>query len=82
MHEAVAIEVRAEMTRQKVSQAALADRLGWPQQRVSRRITGAVPFDVTELAAVAAALGVPVARFIPSAGDRVIAVAPGGGVTR
>lgn len=65
----VAAEVRAEMARQEISQQALADRLGWQQSRLSRRLTGgktAVPFTVAELGAVAAALGVPVAHFLPA----------------
>lgn len=62
---AVASEVRVEMARQQISQSALAERLGWTQQRVSRRISGATPFDVAELEAVAGALGVPVLRLLP-----------------
>lgn len=61
----VASEVRAEMARQQVSQQALADKLGWTQPKVSRRISGAVPFDVAELNAIATALGVPVVQFLP-----------------
>jgi hypothetical protein len=60
------------MARQGISQQALADRLGWPQARVSRRIAvdggknPTIPFDVAELADVARALGVPVTRFLPA----------------
>lgn len=55
------------MARQGISQQALADRLGWLQNRLSRRITDgktAVPFTVPELAEVASALGVPVTRLL------------------
>ena len=67
----VAAEVRAEMARQGVTQQALADRLGWPQSRLSRRIAleggkhKASPFDMRELGDVADALGVSVMRLIP-----------------
>lgn len=67
----VAAEVRAEMARQGLSQQALADKLGWTQPRLSRRIAAEgskyplVPFDVVELADVAEALGVAVAKLMP-----------------
>lgn len=66
----IAAEVRAEIGRQGMSQQALADRLGWPQPRLSRRLTDgktAVPFTVVELTAVASTLGVPLAQFLPAA---------------
>jgi len=65
----IAAEVRAEIARQGISQQALAERLGWLQNRLSRRITDgktSVPFTVVELAAVAAALGVPLTQFLPA----------------
>lgn len=62
----VAAEVRAEMARQKVSQETLCTRIGMSQSTLSRRITGEYPFDTSELARIAAALGVPVARFLPN----------------
>jgi transcriptional regulator with XRE-family HTH domain len=64
----IAREVRAEMARQGISQEALAERLGegWIQKRVSRRLTGEVAIDLDELELIAAALGVPVAQFIPT----------------
>lgn len=64
----VAAEVRAEMGRQGLSQQALAERLGWLQSRLSRRIsdgkTPLIPFDVIELHTVALALGVPLSRLL------------------
>lgn len=69
----VAAEVRAEMARQGLSQQALAEKLGWTQPRLSRRIlaegskNALIPFDVTELSAVADALGVPVTKLMPQA---------------
>lgn len=52
--------VRAEMARQDVSQMQLASRIGMSQTGLSKRLRGAIPFDVNELAAVAAELGVPI----------------------
>lgn len=67
--EHIAAEVRAEMARQRLSQQSLAVHLGWPQPRLSRRLTSgktSVPFTVDELSAVADALGVPVTTLIPA----------------
>lgn len=52
------------MARQQTSQTALALLLGTSQAAVSRRLRGEVPFDVTELEAISAHFGVPVAQFI------------------
>ncbi len=60
----IAAEVRAEMFRQDVSQRDLADRIGWPQPRLARRLTAAVDFRVGELERIAEVLGVPVAQFL------------------
>lgn len=62
----VAAEVRAEMARQQMSQEKLAALTGLSQSRISRRLVGDRPFDITELAAVATALGVPVTQFMPA----------------
>jgi len=62
----VAAEVRAEMARQQISQEKLASLTGLSQSRISRRLVGDRPFDVTELAAIAIALGVPVMQFMPA----------------
>ncbi len=63
--EAVAAEVRAEMGRQDVNGAQLAQRLGVSEMWVSRRIRGITPLTVSELADVAKALAVPIAKFLP-----------------
>ncbi len=60
----VAASVRAEMARRRVTQSDVAKALGMKQTAVSRRLTGQVPFDVNELTAVAAFLGVPVAALL------------------
>lgn len=49
----VAGSVRAEMARRKTTQRQVADAIGTSQAAVSRRLSGLVPFDVDELAAVA-----------------------------
>ncbi len=60
----VAGEVRAELARQRMSQADLASRVGVSQVFISRRLTGAVSFSVKELERVAEALKVDVAQFL------------------
>jgi transcriptional regulator with XRE-family HTH domain len=42
-------------------QAAFA--LGWKQPYISRRLSGVIPFDVNDLAALARLLGIPVTAF-------------------
>lgn len=63
MSDQIPAEVRAEMARQRLSGRALAVRLGWPQNRMSRRLAGVTPFTVDELMLVAAELKVPVTSF-------------------
>lgn len=63
---AVAAEVRAEVARKQISQDKLAAQIGCSRQSLNRRLTGATPFDVAELAAIADALGVPMAQFLPA----------------
>lgn len=63
----IAGEVRAEMSRQRKSQRDLAEQLGWPQPRLSRRLTGDVDMRVGELEAIATALGSPVTQFLVTA---------------
>lgn len=62
--ERVAAEVRAYLARQRKTQGDLAVALGISQQSVSRRMTGAQPFDVDELHRIAAWLGVPVSALL------------------
>lgn len=58
--------IKAEMARRGVKQAALAAALGLSQPQVSARLRGVVPFNVNELLAVAAFLDVPVATLLPA----------------
>ena len=71
-HQTVAAEVRAELARQRISGRQAARRLGWTQQSLSRRLTGDIPFDVAELAELAALLGVPVTAFFPQDSPKVL----------
>lgn len=52
--------VRAEMARTKVSQAALGEHLNLSQSSVSMRLRGGTPFSAHELGIVARVLGVPI----------------------
>jgi transcriptional regulator with XRE-family HTH domain len=56
--------VRAEMVRRGISQTALASRLGMSQAAVSKRLRGETPFDINELAQIAAALDVTLDRLL------------------
>jgi transcriptional regulator with XRE-family HTH domain len=56
--------IRALLAERGIPQSALADYLGMKQQGVSRRLTGAVPFDVDELARVAQFLGLHVSELV------------------
>jgi len=67
LSEVVAATVRAEAARTKTSQAQLAELLGVSQAAVSRRLSGATPFELDELPPVAELLGVPVAALIGGA---------------
>lgn len=52
------------MTLRDVSQRELARRLGWNHVHTHRRISGKVPLSVADLQEIAAALDVPITRFL------------------
>ena len=60
---AAGVNVRAEMARKGVSQAALGSHLGISQVAVSSRLKGKTPFTIDQLAQVAALLDVPLATL-------------------
>lgn len=60
-------EIRAELARQRKSQADLAEALGISQQSLSNRLTGDTAFAMDELAKVAELLGVDVEQFLNGA---------------
>ena len=65
--ERVAGEVRAEMARQHVTHADIAQKLGVTQPTLSRRLNGTRPLDLNVLEQLAAALNVPVRQFLNGA---------------
>lgn len=60
----VAAAVRSAMLDRGISQTSLAAVLASSQTAVSRRLTGAVPFDIDELTAIAVFLGVPLSDLL------------------
>ena len=56
--------IRRLLTERGIPQSVLAEYLGMKQQGVSRRLTGAVPFDVDELARVAQFLGLGIDELV------------------
>jgi len=63
----IAANVRAEMGRRQITQTGLADVLNLSQTAVSRRLSGQVPFNVEELARIAAALNVDLSVLVDAA---------------
>lgn len=64
LRERVATEVRAELARQRKTQAELAAHLGISQMAVSRRLNSEVGMDFDELDSIARWLGVPFGQFL------------------
>lgn len=64
--EQIAAEVRAELARQNWTQLDAAQIIGLPKQAVQVRLAGKRSFRAEELARLAAALKVPVTRFMPT----------------
>lgn len=64
LHQRVAAEIRAYMARHRMTQSELAHQLGWKQQFLSRRLTGVVPMDLSELGALADAFDVDPSEFL------------------
>jgi transcriptional regulator with XRE-family HTH domain len=65
--DSVSAEIRAELGRQRKPQAFLAEVLDLSQVQVSARLRGEVEWRVSEVGAVAQALGVPVSQLIRDA---------------
>ena len=61
---ATGANVRAEMARRGLSQAAVAARLGLSQTAVGNRLRGITPFDINELTAIAGILDVPLVTLL------------------
>lgn len=62
----VAAEIRAELGRQKLSQAELARRLGKTEMYVSRRLADGTSLDLGDLLAIADVLRVGVDTLLPT----------------
>ncbi len=67
----VAAEIRAVMARKRVTQRGLAALIDMPVELLHRRLAGKTEISVNDLAAIAAAIGVPVAELIPTGTDAV-----------
>lgn len=63
----VAANVRAELARRGLSQVDIATTLGVSQAAVSRRLSGSVPLDVNEVAAIADLLGITPSQLVSAA---------------
>lgn len=63
----VAEEIAAVLDEQRVSQRELARRLHVSQPWVRERLTGGTSISVGDVEQIAAALEVPVTRFLPTA---------------
>jgi len=70
--ERVALEIRFELTRQRLSQAALARQLGVSGMWVSDRLRGVQPIDLLDLERIAMALGVEPVNLVASAEGRTV----------
>ncbi len=67
LNERVSSEIRAELGRQRMTQLALAEKIGMQPAILSKRLgskEGFRSFTLDELDAIASALGVPVERLI------------------
>lgn len=65
--QAVAEEVRVQMVRKRLTQAATADQLGISKSSLNRRLTGESEFTVGELYRLADVFGIQPADLLPTA---------------
>lgn len=65
----IAAEVRAEMARKRVTGTTLAEATGMSQPTLSRRLSGAIAFDIDELHEVAGVLGLTVTELLARAAE-------------
>jgi len=57
-------EIRAEMARQRKTQRDVAERAGWTQSYLARRLVGRTAISLDDLDRIAHALGVPVRALV------------------
>lgn len=62
--EAAGARVRGVLAEKKISQNTAAGVLGLSPAAMSRRVSGEIPFNVSELDAIASLTGVPASRFL------------------
>lgn len=60
----VAANVRAEIARAGRTQTDVAERLHMTQSALSKRLNGRIPFDINEISAISAELGVPMSALV------------------
>lgn len=65
LSEHVADRIRYQLFLARISAAELARRAGMSQPYVSRRLTGAQPFDLADLERIASVLGVAILDLLP-----------------
>lgn len=65
----IAGEIRAEMGRRRITQAALAFGLGWNKSSTSRKLNGETPLDIDEIEDVCAFLEVSVVDLLTRLDD-------------
>lgn len=65
LRERAAEEIRVLLARRRISAAELARRTGMKQSTMARRMTGETAFDLDDLEAIAAVLGVDVTELLP-----------------
>lgn len=73
----VAEEVRVWLARRRLSATELARRIGVTQSYLARRMSGAQPFDITDLGRIAHALDVLVGDLLPASSRSTSAGATG-----
>lgn len=64
LSQTVTQEIRAEMTRQRLTQQALAEQLGWSQPYLSRRLSGQVALTFDDADEISVALGVSLLQLV------------------
>ncbi len=64
-------EIRVLLIRRRMTARQLADRIGWSESQMSRKLTGRAGLTVHELERIAQGLSVPVADLLPRSGDGV-----------
>ena len=65
--ERTAATVRAELARQRITGRELSRELKWSATSTWRRLSGDVPFDIDELAAIGRVLNVPLCQLVTDA---------------